>query len=106
MRRLRVLSQHPHLGRPNDVVREIPGAQAYVDAGFCEWVDERDMVAAAESPQPVVVVDRAGGLVETTDRDPAREITTTVPVAPRTRVSRSRKVAPDGDVPAHPEPLR
>lgn len=75
MRRLRVLSGHPHLGRPNDVVREFEGAQAYVDAGFCEWVGDGD---AATPAGPVVVVDRAGGLVETTDAPPEPVEKTTV----------------------------
>lgn len=65
-RRLRVLSEHPHLGRPNDVVREFEGAQAYVDAGFCEWVDD--------VPAQPVVVDRSVP-IETPDRAPEIEAT-------------------------------
>lgn len=41
MRRLRVLSEHPHLGRPNDLRDEFEDAQAYVDAGLAEWVVDR-----------------------------------------------------------------
>lgn len=41
MRRLRVLSEHPHLGRPNDLVDEFEGAQAYIDIGVAEWVGEQ-----------------------------------------------------------------
>lgn len=41
MRRLRVLSEHPHLGRPNDLLEEFEGAQAYIDAGLAEWVQTR-----------------------------------------------------------------
>jgi hypothetical protein len=69
MRRLRVLSEHPHLGRPNDVVREIPGAQAYVDAGFCEWADPPEVADApvvVSRTQVVETTDAAGGAVETT----------------------------------------
>lgn len=39
MRRLRVLSEHPFLGRPNDLVDEFEGAQAYVDIGVAEWAE-------------------------------------------------------------------
>lgn len=38
MRRLRVLSEHPHLGKPNDERDAFEGAQAYVDAGLAEWI--------------------------------------------------------------------
>lgn len=41
MRCLRVLSEHPHLGRPNDLREEFEGAQAYIDAGLAEWVVDR-----------------------------------------------------------------
>jgi hypothetical protein len=65
-RRLRVLSEHPHLGRPNDVVREFEGAQAYVDAGLAEWVDD--------VPAQPIVVDRSVP-IETTDQQGAAEAT-------------------------------
>lgn len=52
MRRLRVLSGHPHVGQPTDVVDEFEGAQAYVDAGIAEWVVDRD--------EPVETTMRAG----------------------------------------------
>lgn len=52
-RRLRVLADHPHLGRPNDVRTEFEGAQAYVDAGYAEWIGERSaVVETAERPGP------------------------------------------------------
>lgn len=72
MRRLRVLAGHPHLGRPNDVVREFEGVQAYVDAGFCEWIDDEP-----ETTTVPVVVDRAQTL-ETTDAGGDAVETTTV----------------------------
>jgi hypothetical protein len=59
MRRLRVLSSHPLLGVPNQIRSEFEGAQAYVDAGFAEWIVSRD----------------AG--IETTDRPGAPEVTVT-----------------------------
>jgi putative intracellular protease/amidase len=65
-RRLRVLVGHPHLGQPNDVVREFENAQAYVDAGFAEWVDDG---------RPTVV-DRSVP-IETPDSAPAIEATVT-----------------------------
>jgi hypothetical protein len=40
MRRLRVLSEHPHLGKSGDVRDGFEGAQAYIDAGLAEWVVE------------------------------------------------------------------
>lgn len=52
MRRLRVLSGHPHIGRPTDVVDEFDGAQAFVDAGIAEWIVDRD--------EPVETTMRAG----------------------------------------------
>jgi hypothetical protein len=59
------------------VVRGFEGAQAYVDAGFCEWVDDEPELAVVP-----VVVDRAqppetttkivaGGEVEVTSPRPA-----------------------------------
>lgn len=56
MRRLRVLSEHPHLGRPNDLCEEFEGAQAYIDAGLAEWV-----------------VDPRAEPMETAMADPAKE---------------------------------
>jgi hypothetical protein len=41
MRRLRVLSEHPHIGKPGEVRDGFEGAQAYVDAGLAEWVVDR-----------------------------------------------------------------
>lgn len=37
-RRLRVLAEHPRLGKPNDVRDEFEDAQAYVDNGYAEWI--------------------------------------------------------------------
>jgi len=65
MRRLRVLSGHPHLGRPNDVVREFEGVQAYVDAGFCEWIDGGG-TPVVDRAQTLETTDAAGDRVETT----------------------------------------
>lgn len=65
MRRLRVLSGHPHLGRPNDVVREFENAQAYVDAGFCEWIDGGDP-PVVDRAQTLETTDAGGDGVETT----------------------------------------
>jgi putative intracellular protease/amidase len=65
-RRLRVLSGHPHIGRPNDIVREFENAQAYVDAGFAEWIDDG---------RPTVV-DRSVP-IETPDSAPEIEATVT-----------------------------
>lgn len=53
MRRLRVLSEHPHLGKPNDVREEFDGAQAYIDAGFAEWVTTR-AVTVIETTEELV----------------------------------------------------
>lgn len=59
MRRLRVLSEHPHLGRPNDLVEEFEGAQAYVDAGLAEWAVTRSVpvetTAGTGAPETAVV---------------------------------------------------
>lgn len=64
MRRLRVLSEHPHLGKSGDVRSEFPGAQAYIDAGIAEWVVDR------VDPQEVAM---GPGAPETADaRPPAR----------------------------------
>lgn len=71
MRRLRVLSGHPFLGRPDDVRSEFEGAQAYVDAGFAEWI-----------------VDRAVA-IETTDRSGAPETAVERPTV------RKRPIPPD-----------
>jgi hypothetical protein len=65
-RRLRVLSSHPHIGRPNDIVREFEGAQAFVDVGFAEWIDDG---------RPTVV-DRSVP-IETPDSAPEIEATVT-----------------------------
>lgn len=54
MRRLRVLSEHPHLGRPGEERDGFEGAQAYIDAGLAEWIVDR--VAPVETtvrPGPV-----------------------------------------------------
>lgn len=56
MRRLRVLSGHPHLGKPNDVIAEVEHAQAYVDAGFAEWVDPTPLVDRSAIPETTSVV--------------------------------------------------
>jgi hypothetical protein len=82
MRRLRVLSEHPHLGRPNDIVREVPHAQAYVDAGLCEWYGPEEH---APGPSELVMVDRSQ-TIETTDG--AAVETTSSRVSPETTASR------------------
>lgn len=51
MARLRVLSEHPHLGRPNDLVDEFDGAQAYIDAGYAEWADGARFAAGVETTE-------------------------------------------------------
>lgn len=60
--RLRILSEHPHLGKPNDIVDAFDGAQAYVDAGLAEWVTPPVTRSAS---------------VETTDQAPPPETTDT-----------------------------
>ena len=52
MRRLRVLSEHPLLGKPNDIRDEFEGAQAYVDNGSAEWVREEPVETAMRSGAP------------------------------------------------------
>jgi hypothetical protein len=61
-RRLRVLAGHPVLGQPNDIRTEFDGAQAYVDAGYAEWIVTREAT------------------IETTDRAGAPETAVTRPV--------------------------
>ena len=51
-RRLRVLAGHPVLGEPNEIRTEFPDAQAYVDAGYAEWIVDRSA--------QVETTDRAG----------------------------------------------
>jgi hypothetical protein len=60
MRRLRVLSEHPHLGKPNDLCDGFEGAQAYVDAGLAEWVVDRsdEVDTAMAEPATEVAVRR------------------------------------------------
>lgn len=65
MRRLRVLSEHPHVGRPNDLLEEFEGAQAYVDIGVAEWVEE------ARSA-PVETTEAAGPAETALARPPVR----------------------------------
>jgi putative intracellular protease/amidase len=77
-RRLRVLSSHPRIGRPNDIVREFEGAQAFVDVGFAEWIDDG---------KPTVV-DRSVP-VETPDSAP--EIEATVVTRARPAVVTARR---------------
>lgn len=79
MRRLRVLSEHPHLGRPNDLLEEFDGAQAYIDAGLAEW-------AVEERSAPV----------ETTDAAGAAETAMARPSARRTRREAGRGSVRDG----------
>jgi hypothetical protein len=62
MRRLRVLSGHPLLGKPNDEVPEFQGAQAYVEAGLAEWIVDR--VVPVETGMRL-------GAAETTAANPA-----------------------------------
>jgi hypothetical protein len=50
MRTMRVLSYHPHLGQPGELRKEIENAQAYVDAGFAEWVDRAADVETTVKP--------------------------------------------------------
>lgn len=88
-RRLRVLSEHPHVGRPNDVVREFPNAQAYVDIGVCEWIDPpAEPVIEQTADEPVVVVDRSH-TIETTDRGAVE--TTSARASANTAASRPGK---------------
>jgi hypothetical protein len=87
MSRLRVLSGHPHLGRPGEIVREFEGAQAYVDAGFCEWVDPPETTDAVP-----VVVSRTQ-VVETTDAAGGAVETTSLAAADRARAGRAGTVA-------------
>lgn len=60
MRRLRVLSDHPHLGRPGEIRSGFEGAQAYVDAGLAEWVVDRtaDVETTERSGAPETAVER------------------------------------------------
>jgi hypothetical protein len=74
MRRLRVLSDHPHLGRPGDIRSGFEGAQAYVDAGLAEWIVDR----AAD----VETTDRAGAPETAVERPPVRK---RIPPATETR---------------------
>lgn len=54
MRRLRVLSEHPNLGRPSEIREGFEGAQAYVDAGLAEWVVDRIELVETAMMQPAV----------------------------------------------------
>lgn len=59
MRRLRVLSEHPHLGKPGDDRDGFEGAQAYVDAGLAEWIGpdrsvEVETTGAGGAPETAV----------------------------------------------------
>lgn len=65
MRRLRVLTGHPGLGSPNDLRSEFEGAQAYVDAGFAEWVIDRSA--------KIETTDRSGAPEATVDRPAVRK---------------------------------
>ena len=82
MRRLRVLAEHPRLGRPNDVLPEFEGAQAYIDVGVAEWLDEST---------PVEVVERAVP-VETTVLDEPMETAVTRPSARHRSRNRAEQV--------------
>jgi hypothetical protein len=93
MRRLRVLSEHPYLGRPGEIVRGFEGAQAYVDIGICEWVDEEPELAMvpavidrAQPPETTTAI-VAGGEVEVTSPRPSGK--------PATRAGRTRRTAVD-----------
>lgn len=72
MRRLRVLCGHPNLGQPSDERDEFEDAQAYIDAGFAEWIVDRSST------------------VETTERVPAAEMTATRVSPRRTTTTRKR----------------
>lgn len=80
-RRLRVLAEHPHLGRPNDIiVREVPNAQAYVDIGVAEWIDDEPEIALVPVvvdralPPETTTTEYAGGEIETTSPRPAAPV--------------------------------
>lgn len=68
MARLRVLSEHPHLGRPNDLVDEFDGAQAYIDIGVAEWVGGDTAARSA----PVETTEAAGAAETAVARPSAR----------------------------------
>jgi hypothetical protein len=71
MRRLRVLSDHPDLGRPNDLRDGFEGAQAYVDAGLAEWVIDRSepVETGMAHPAAEAAVRRPGRRSARTSRD-------------------------------------
>jgi hypothetical protein len=69
------------LGEPSDVREEFEGAQAFVDAGYAEWIDE-----------PVPVSHEVP--VETTDSAPAVEVAVARPPVRRGRPPRSRSNPP------------
>jgi hypothetical protein len=84
-RRLRVLAGHPVLGQPGDTRLDFEGAQAYVDRGDAEWIEEREMDprqqqgyenASAEprDPREVATPTKKAATKKTTRRaTPARE---------------------------------
>lgn len=70
MRRLRVLTGHPRLGTPGEIRADFEGAQAYVDAGFAEWIVDRSVEPETTS--------RAGAPETATPRPAGRPRTTPV----------------------------
>lgn len=91
MRRLRVLSAYPNVGKPNDIVREFPDAQSYVNIGVCEWIDppEED----EDTSLPPVVVHRTEPPEVTTFLAEPGEIETTTPRPAGVRGARGRRKA-------------
>lgn len=73
------------------MVREFEGAQAYVDAGFCEWID--DAPAEISGGPTEVVVDRTQ-TVETTDAAGGEVETTSTRVAPHAMAGRPGGATP------------
>jgi hypothetical protein len=55
VRRLRVLAEHPAIGKPNDVLADFPGAQAYIDAGLAEWIPSTGGARVDPHPGDLVV---------------------------------------------------
>jgi hypothetical protein len=68
VRRLRVLSEHPNLGRPNDEREEFEGAQAYIDIGLAEWVSDARAV-------PIETTEQLAAPEVTSERPPVRRRT-------------------------------
>lgn len=56
VRRLRVLAEHPGLGRAGDILTDVVDGQSYVDAGLAEWVVTRAAGVETADATPVVEV--------------------------------------------------